>query len=1019
MELVPEQRVLDLAHSCAGLVGDELAARLEKECVGDEAFRARVEDAIRRFERSEHTVGFTNDYEKVLPDHYQLIEMVGRGGMAEVFRAEDQRLGRSVAIKFLNSEFRKDPERMRRFNQEARAVSSLNHPNIIIIHDIGENEGVQFIVTEFVEGETLGRRIARGKLGIPEAVDIAMQVASALSASHQAGIVHRDIKPDNIMIRRDGVVKVLDFGLAKETLQVAASAVDDDAATLDRVLTSPGLIMGTPQYMSPEQARGSDLDARTDIFSLGIILFEMVAGRPPFYGPSMVDTIAAIIGKEPRKLEDFVEDPPADLSRIILKALRKDRHERYGTMEHFISDLRDLKVQVVGSQEYGRQTGGNVARTTIQNTIRTVAARFVRWDRLALVGAAAVIVFGFWWFLSGRMSSADSIAGSMRTIPVTNWSSKSGEVVSAASFSPDAKMIAFAATRSDSTEIWAKPTIGGDAIQVTKSGFFNQYPVWSPNGNEVAYVSNRGTEHGLWKASFTGGAQTQIVGGIRPNARPTYWAPSGSIYFQEAGELYKADVESGSRALVTNFGAMNIRPRAIEISNDEMRVAFTVLENDGWKLKTVPVGGSEPALVAVARDQIDHLSWTPDGSAILYSTAVGGASQIFRVPSGGGGAVQISSGDMDFHVLDVAPDGSQILYGSVSETSDLWRVGLDDGREMLVANEVLSEYWPAFSPDGSQIAFQSVKQVERPYSGAVTSRASSGVGPILTVSPNGFAPAWSIDGEWLAFFRRSEAGFAIWRVRATGADASKVADGWIDVTNYSPTPYVRIGRDHLSWSRDGKFIAYTARPQGISNLFLAAADGSGTSQVTKNNDPSVFFSCPTWTADGKIIIRSEQTPQGPGGRNKHRLSLVDVAGGAAKTLVESDASFVFLGVTENGEDLVLAQRSDPGDLSIIPKATDIYLHSIATGARSRVHSFDLAYLYNIHLSRDGKSLAFVTSRDNVTALWTVPVKGGTPRQLMAENDPKILISELAWSPDGRSIVYGKQTRTNLISMLAK
>ena len=221
MKLVPEERVLDLAHSCAGLTGEHLTARLNDECFGDEVLRARVEDKIRRMKQSQLTAGFTNDYEKALPAHYKLIELIGRGGMAEVFRAEDSRLGRNVAIKFLNSEFRRDPDRMRRFHQEARAVSALNHPNIMVVHDIGECEGVQFIVTEFVQGETLGRRIARGKLGIPEAVDIAIQVASALAASHEAGIVHRDIKPDNVMIRRDGVVKVLDFGLAKETLDLA------------------------------------------------------------------------------------------------------------------------------------------------------------------------------------------------------------------------------------------------------------------------------------------------------------------------------------------------------------------------------------------------------------------------------------------------------------------------------------------------------------------------------------------------------------------------------------------------------------------------------------------------------------------------------------------------------------------------------------------------------------------------------------------------------------------------------
>src|SRR5687768_96987 len=217
---------------------------------------------------SKETQVFANDYESALPPHYSLIRMLGRGGMAEVFLAVDQRLQRQVAIKFLNSEFRRDPERMRRFNQEARAASALNHPNILVIHDIGENEGVQYIVSEFVEGETLSARISRGSVPLREAVDIAIQVASALAASHAAGIVHRDIKPDNVMLKNDGSVKVLDFGLAKETLKSSSDGIDFDANTLTNVSTSPGLILGTPQYMSPEQARGIALDPRTDIFSL-------------------------------------------------------------------------------------------------------------------------------------------------------------------------------------------------------------------------------------------------------------------------------------------------------------------------------------------------------------------------------------------------------------------------------------------------------------------------------------------------------------------------------------------------------------------------------------------------------------------------------------------------------------------------------------------------------------------------------------------------------------------------------
>src|SRR5688572_7897419 len=305
MKKTPDERVVRLARSSADLGPAERQEFLDRECGEDNELRQEVETAVRNGE-GETTQVFANDYQNALPGHYRVIELLGRGGMAEVFLAADQRLGRNVAIKFLNSEFRKDAERMRRFNQEARAASALNHPNILTIHDIGEKDGVQYIVSEYVEGETLGSRISRGKISLSEAVEIPIQIASALAASHKAGIVHRDMKPDNVMVRRDRSEKGLDSGLAQETGNDYSNMPDFDARTLDRISTAPGLILGTPQYMSPEQARGSHLDARTDIFSIGIILFEMVTGHSPFKGNSIADTIAAIVSKEPRRIEEYL-----------------------------------------------------------------------------------------------------------------------------------------------------------------------------------------------------------------------------------------------------------------------------------------------------------------------------------------------------------------------------------------------------------------------------------------------------------------------------------------------------------------------------------------------------------------------------------------------------------------------------------------------------------------------------------------------------------------------------------------
>src|SRR5687768_11675181 len=375
--------------------------------------------------QSTTTQVFASEYQKVLPERYRLIETIGRGGMAEVFLAEDTRLNRRVAIKFLSGEFRRDTDRTRRFTREARAASALNHPNILIIHDIGESEDGQFIVSEFVEGETLGSRIRRGRIPLVEAVDIAIQAASALAASHKAGIVHRDVKPDNIMLRPDGSVKVLDFGLAKETEQIVSVSPHTDAKTLDLVSTSPGLIMGTPQYMSPEQTRGIELDPRTDIFSLGNIIFEMVTGHVPFPGKSMADILVAIISKEPRRLEAYLVDPPLKLIGIIDKALRKEREERYSKMDYLLADLRELQQEILARPHQNAvDTGGIDPRSTLDKTVSGVFARkFVYLEALlVLLAAVGVIAFSFWWY-SREEPQARPVAPSKGTTPVTSWSS--------------------------------------------------------------------------------------------------------------------------------------------------------------------------------------------------------------------------------------------------------------------------------------------------------------------------------------------------------------------------------------------------------------------------------------------------------------------------------------------------------------------------------------------------------------------------------------------------------------------
>src|SRR5438132_7275772 len=336
LELAPVERPAFLAEACAGnpALRNQLESLLACHERTDDfiempAFEVMAD--ILAEEQQESLVGQTIG-------RYQILEQLGAGGMGEVYVAQDKHLLRKVALKMLPAFFTRDRERVRRFQQEARAASALNHPNILTIYEIGQMNSHHFIATEFVEGDTLRQRMLRAPMPIGELLGIATQIASALTAAHQTGIVHRDIKPENIMLRQDGIVKVLDFGLAK---LIAGQGDESEATTM--LQTQPGVIMGTPHYMSPEQARGLKVDARTDIWSLGVLLYEMVGGRVPFAGETSSDVIVSILEKEPPPLARFTPETPEVLQWIVTKALRKQVDQRYQTAKELLADLQGLK----------------------------------------------------------------------------------------------------------------------------------------------------------------------------------------------------------------------------------------------------------------------------------------------------------------------------------------------------------------------------------------------------------------------------------------------------------------------------------------------------------------------------------------------------------------------------------------------------------------------------------------------------------------------------------------------------
>src|SRR6266850_1329123 len=332
---------------------------LDQVCAGDLLLRHEVESLLSAREGENDTVSpsVREAATEILPEqlgdligqaiaHYRIISLLGRGGMGEVYLARDTKLGRNVALKLLPQSLNADEDRLKRFAREARSASALNHPNVSVIHEIGETEdGRRFIAMEHIEGMTLRQRLKQGPIELADAVGIARQVSAALMAAHKAGVVHRDIKPENIMLRPDGYVKVLDFGIAKLTEQRLAS--DNHKRETTAVLqTRPGFVLGTARYMSPEQARGQPVDERTDIWSLGVVLYEMIVGRMPFSGETPSHAIVAILESEPESLMKSLDIVPATLERIVRKALKKDRSERYGTVSELAADLETVKQEL-------------------------------------------------------------------------------------------------------------------------------------------------------------------------------------------------------------------------------------------------------------------------------------------------------------------------------------------------------------------------------------------------------------------------------------------------------------------------------------------------------------------------------------------------------------------------------------------------------------------------------------------------------------------------------------------------
>ena len=905
---------------------------------------------------------------------YEIRSHIGAGGMGDVYLALDTELDRTVAIKVLPANVAADAQRMRRFVQEAKAASSLNHQNIITIYEIGETDSTRFIATEFVDGSTLRHHLKRARPTLAEILDIAIQTATGLAAAHEAGIVHRDVKPENIMLRnRDGFVKLLDFGLVKLT-EVSNATTDTEAPTRALVNTDAGTVMGTVAYMSPEQARAKPVDERTDIWSLGVILYEMVTGVLPFAGETSADVIAAIVKTDPTPVTRLVPDAPPKLEDIVSKALEKDRDERYQTIKDLLVDLRRLKKKLDFDSEIERSatpdaghrhlsgsqttiTDAGSATASLDSVRPTSSAEYLvseikRHKTGVILAAIAIPLFLgaalFAWFkIANREQPVAPSA--MKITKLTSGGRVNGILVDGStSISQDGRYVVYTLIDAGKVSIWVRQIATGSDIQIVPPQEMRNNGTTISNDGEFVYYVGMNQENAggsLFQVPILGGTPKKVLSQVRG---PISFSPDGSqfAFVRETdrgeGMLMIANSDgSGERTLATRKGNDWFAIEGPAWSPDGKWIACGVGTDTGGTYMTVSgysvADGSEKPLTSQKfRGEVRRVLWLKDGSGLVTSIVESAlATQLWFIKQPEGIASRITN-DLNGYgavSLGVSGDGKTIVTVQSDPSFQIWTTGsgANSSATQISHGEIDGAAGLDWTPDGQLI---SVNQTGDDNALVLVKADGSEPRTILKTKERVGEPSVSPDGKTVFFTSWMGGTPHIWRLYLDGTGLKQITSG--DFADSEP---------HAS--ADGKWVLFSSWRSGIRSLWRVPSEGGEAVQVTKVPSARGAFS-----PEGKYVAALQLIPDG----NVRRVAIVPVDGS-----------------TENTKLITPAPHLD--------------------------------FRAGLFWSPDGRSFTVMSHLRGVGNLWSQPVDGGPPKQITKFTSD--LIPSFAVSRDGKRLAISR------------